>query len=120
MACLSYEAARSKKAQNPVILDVRKISSFCDYFIITSGSSSVQLEAIRDGVEEKLEAEGFRPLHSEGQPKARWLLLDYGGLVVHIFSEEAREFYALERLWFKAKKLTIKNDKNKKRTKPKN
>jgi len=81
------------------ILDLRNLSAFSQYFVLCSGTSSPQLEAISDSIEERLHQHGIRPQHREGRPGAEWVLLDYGRLVVHIFSERARLYYDLERLW---------------------
>lgn len=95
----AVEAASAKKAERIVVLDLRGIASFTDYFVICSGTSTRQVQAIADEIVEKLKAEGTRPLHIEGYTVAAWILIDYGDLVVHIFEQQAREFYDLERLW---------------------
>ncbi|MBI1987097.1 MAG: ribosome silencing factor [Nitrospinae bacterium] len=96
---LCYETAQDKKAYDLVILDLRKYSYVTDYFIICSGSSTVQVQAIADAIDEKLGKEGIRPLGREGYSEAHWVLLDYADVVIHIFHEETRKFYDLERLW---------------------
>lgn len=92
---------QEKKAQQIVSLDLRKIKgSFADFMVICHGGSDRQIEAIADGVEEEVrKAVSEKPLHREGSDKAEWVLLDYVNVVVHIFSEEKRAFYALEDLW---------------------
>jgi len=82
-----------------VLLDVRASCSFADYFLICSGESERQLNAIWDAILETLKARGVVPLHKEGVPGSGWLLADYGSVVIHIFAPEEREFYQLEALW---------------------
>ncbi|VBB06800.1 ribosomal silencing factor during starvation [Lucifera butyrica] len=92
-------AADDKKARDIVILDMQGISSVTDFFVICSANSTTQVAAIADNIEEKLSEKGINPLHKEGYREAHWILLDYGTCVVHIFIEEDRNFYNLERLW---------------------
>jgi ribosome-associated protein len=92
-------AALDKKAEDVVVLDLRKVSSFTDYFLLASGGNQKQLLAIADAVLEVLREEGMRPNHTEGYPRQEWILLDYAGLVVHVFTPGMRAFYDLERLW---------------------
>jgi ribosome-associated protein len=103
----AVEAAQDKKARNVTVLDLRDLSAFSEYFVLCSGTSSPQLEAISDAIEERLHQHGVRPRHREGRPGAEWVLLDYGRLVVHIFSERARLYYDLERLWRAAPRADI-------------
>ncbi len=99
-------ACQEKKASDLAVLELGKHSgAFTDYFVICSGANPRQIQAIADAVEEQLEKTGRAPLHVEGYPQAEWVLLDYVDLVVHIFSEKARRFYDLERLWRSAKRL---------------
>lgn len=96
-------AAVSRRAQNPVILDLRKLDCFTDYFAIFSGISDVQVEGISEAVLEELEENwDQRPWHREGSQKADWILLDYVDFIVHIFLDERRSYYSLERLWAEA------------------
>ncbi len=88
-----------------VALDVREISSFADYFIICSGGNSRQIQAIADEIELQLKKFGEYPASIEGYQNAEWVLVDYGDVVIHIFSEKAREYYDLDRLWRDAKRL---------------
>ena len=90
---------QNKKGYDIKILDLKNLSSIADYFVICSGTSTTHIKAISDGLEEKLENLGVKYLHKEGYNSARWILLDYGDVVVHIFHEEDRNFYKLERLW---------------------
>jgi len=92
-------AALDKKATDVVILDVRATTTFTDFFILASGDNQRQLVAIADAVLRRLRDEGMRPAHVEGYPKQEWILLDYTGLVVHVFTPRSRSFYDLERLW---------------------
>ncbi len=99
-------ACQEKKAEEVSVLELGKHSgAFTDYFVICSGANPRQIQAIADAVEERLHKTGIRPLHVEGYQQAEWVLLDYVDLVVHIFSEKARRFYDLERLWRTAKRL---------------
>ena len=99
-------AADDRKAVDLKVLHLQKVSDFTDYFLICSGTSERQVQAIADGVEERLRAKRLRPLHVEGYNRAQWVLLDYGDLVVHVFQEEPRRHYALERLWSDAPDVT--------------
>ena len=99
-------ACQEKKAEDLAVLELGKHSgAFTDYFVICSGTNPRQIQAIADAVEEHLERAGLAPLHVEGYQQGEWVLLDYVDLVVHIFSEKARRFYDLERLWRSAKRL---------------
>ncbi|MDU2063730.1 MAG: ribosome silencing factor [Sporomusaceae bacterium] len=92
-------AASDKKAQNIVILDMEGISPVTDSYIICSAFSTTQVKAIADNIEEKLSEQGVEPSRKEGYREGRWILLDYGDAVAHVFIEEDRLFYSLERLW---------------------
>jgi ribosome-associated protein len=99
-------ACQDKQAEDVAILELEKDSgAFTDYFVMCSGTNPRQVQAIADAVDERLEALGLRVTHSEGYKQAEWVLLDYVDFVVHIFSEKARQFYDLERLWKSAKRL---------------
>jgi len=99
-------ACQDKQADNVTVLELEKDSgAFTDYFVMCSGSNSRQIQAIADAVDEHLEALGMRVTHAEGYKQAEWVLLDYVDFVVHVFSEKARQFYDLERLWKSAKRL---------------
>jgi ribosome-associated protein len=101
-------AAESKKATDIKVLDLRGVTSFADFFVITTGSNSRQVQAIADevGLQMKQKAREM-PLSLEGYEQAEWVLMDYGDLLVHIFSPKAREYYDLERLWRSAKPVEI-------------
>ena len=99
-------ACQDKQAEELTILELEKESgAFTDYFVMCSGTNPRQIQAIADAVDERLEALGLRVTHSEGYKQAEWVLLDYVDFVVHVFSEKARQFYDLERLWKSAKRL---------------
>jgi len=95
----AYEIMEEKKARNIEIIDISKISTLADYFIICSGTSTIHIRTIADELELKMGEAGYNLIHKEGYESARWILLDFGELVVHIFHEEDRSFYNLERLW---------------------
>ena len=95
----AIEAAFDKKAQDAVVIELRDICSFTDYFLICTGTSTRHNQSIADNIEETLKKQGVRPLHIEGHTEGEWILLDYVDFVIHIFSARAREFYDLERLW---------------------
>ena len=98
-------AAREKQAADVVLLDLEGLGAFTDYFLICTGFSSPQLEAICDEIEKQLERVGARRAHREGKAGSDWMLLDFGGLIVHVFTERARHFYDLERLWRAARRV---------------
>jgi ribosome-associated protein len=100
-------AAESKKALDLKILDLRGISSFTDYFFLCSGSNPRQNHAISDIIGEELAKLGEKPVTTEGYQSANWILMDYGDFCVHVFSEETRAYYDLERLWGMAESLPI-------------
>lgn len=89
----------SKKAFDVKILKLKDISSVCDYFVIASGDADVQIKAIADAIQDGLRDEGQKPMHREGLREGNWVLLDYVDVIVHIFYEPTRRFYALEKLW---------------------
>jgi len=99
IACLAAEAAVVKKGHNPVILDLRPVTLVADYFVITSAPTAVQVRAITEGIQARLREQGMTVRHREGYDLARWILLDYGAVVVHVLNEVERAFYNLERLW---------------------
>jgi len=102
---LAVEAALGRKAEDLCVLDLRELSAFTDFFVITHGNSSRQNAAIGEAVEAALKPAGFRPLSVEGRESAEWILLDYGSFVVHVFSRAARDNYGLENLWGDAPRL---------------
>jgi len=108
---LAITCAAEKKALGTVLLDLREVADFTDFFIITSGSNQRQVQAISDEIEEKMKRQfGETPLNIEGYNSAEWILMDYGDFIVHIFGEKEREFYDLERLWRDARTINIPED----------
>jgi ribosome-associated protein len=103
----ALEAAAEKKAINSVVLDLREVASFTDYFVITSGTNERQVQAISDEIVETLKKAGTAAARVEGYKTAEWILLDYGDFVVHVFDEKARTFYDLERLWRESKRVEL-------------
>jgi ribosome-associated protein len=101
----AVQAAEEKQAADIVLLDLDGLGAFTDYFLICTGFSSPQVAAICDEVEEQLERIGIRRLHREGKAGSDWMLLDFGGLIVHVFTERARHFYDLERPWRAARRV---------------
>ena len=103
---IAVRACQEKKAENITVLKLDEQSSgFTDYFVVCSGSNPRQVQAIADEVDKSLSAQGIEPKHMEGYNQAEWLLMDYVDFVVHIFSESARKFYDLERLWKTATRI---------------
>ena len=103
----ALHAAGEKKALEPVVLDLREIASFTDYFVIVSGANERQVQAISDEVYETLKKSGHTSARVEGYKTAEWILLDYGDFVVHVFEQKARKFYDLERLWRESKRVEL-------------
>ncbi len=99
MARLAVEALEDKKAVDVRILDIGQISTLADYFIIASGNNRNQVQAMADNVDEVLAKAGYQAKQTEGYQNANWILLDYGDVVIHLFDEENRLFYDLERIW---------------------
>ncbi|HEV2104429.1 MAG TPA: ribosome silencing factor [Candidatus Eisenbacteria bacterium] len=100
-------AARSKKAERLVALDLAGLEGVADYFLVCSGASEPQVRAIAEAVEDQLRARDVRPWHVEGGEGRRWILLDYVDVVVHVFHEKTREYYLLERLWGDARSVDL-------------
>jgi ribosome-associated protein len=96
---IAAAAILSRKGRDPVLLDLRGITLIADFFLLCHGTSTVHIKALTDAVVERLKKRGIKPSGREGQGQSGWTLLDYGDVIVHIFSEEQREFYSLERLW---------------------
>ena len=96
---IALQAVNDKKGIDVVVLDISAVATFADYFLVCSGDSVRQIQAIVDEVEQKMAAHGQRPSHVEGYTNAEWVLMDYGDLIVHVFSKRARAYYDLERLW---------------------
>jgi ribosome-associated protein len=105
---MAVRACQEKKAENISVLQLdEQASGFTDYFLLCSGTNPRQVQAIADDIDQKLSAAGVEPKHMEGYNQADWVLMDYVDFVVHIFSENARKFYDLERLWKTAKRLEL-------------
>ena len=101
-------AAVDKKGGDIVVLDLRGISTFTDYFVICSATSEPQLKAISSSIREQVREEfGRKPISEDGYPASQWIILDYGDVIVHLFQGEKREFYSLESLWGDAKRVTL-------------
>ena len=101
----AVEAAQEKQAVDIAVLNLEGAGAFAEYFLLCSGRSQPQIKAIAEAIEERLERQGTHLSHREGKANAEWVLLDYGSFVVHIFSERAREYYDLERLWRDAERI---------------
>ena len=98
-AKIAVEALKDKKAQDVKIIDIKNVTVIADYFIIASGTNKNQVQAMADNVEEMMGQAGFIPRQVEGYHAANWILMDYNDVIVHIFSEENRLFYDIERIW---------------------
>ncbi len=108
LAIIAAKALDEKKGKEISAIEITEITTLADYFVIATGGSSTQINALCDAVEKALkEQAGESPLHREGHRDGTWVLLDYGCLAVHVFSQEAREFYDLERLWSDGKPLDL-------------
>jgi ribosome-associated protein len=106
MVKLVFEALEEKKGEDIQIIEIKDISIIADYFIIANGANALQVDALVDSVKDKLGRNGYEPLRVEGVKSASWILMDYGDVVVHIFSKEDRLFYDLERIWRDGKIIT--------------
>ncbi len=106
------EVAQDKKAKDIQVIELKDLTIIADYFVICSGESSAQVKAIADAVDERLSKKRLHPSGIEGLPYARWVLMDYGDVVVHIFDEETRAYYGLEKLWLDAPRIALDEDKD--------
>lgn len=109
-ALLCVKAAIDKKAENAKVLNLTDLSGFTDYFVICSGTSDRQVQAISDSVESTMKKAGWPSLSVEGHNEGRWVLMDFGDVVVHIFLDALREYYDLENLWSDAPQVKIPSD----------
>jgi len=109
MANNAIESLKDKKATDIKLLDIHELSTIADYFIIATGNSTTQVQAMSDELEEKMELAGYKMHHKEGFRNGRWILLDFGHIIVHLFHDEERKFYNLERLWVDAKSILVEN-----------
>ncbi len=107
MARAIVDAAEDKKASNIILLDIRNVSTIADYFVICSGNSERQAKAIARGIEDDLDKNEVSPRHREGLDQGRWVLLDYGDVIVHIFTQAERDYYRLEKLWSEAHTVLV-------------
>ncbi len=106
-AALAAKCIDDKKGKKLQVLQVGELTSIADYFVIASGTSSTQVKAIADEVIDKMKQTGEEPIHIEGFNSAMWILIDFADVVVHVFMEETRDFYGIERLWADAKQISI-------------
>ena len=102
VAQMIVDVASEKLAENIVLLDLRQVAPFADYFVIMSAQSARQIEALAEDIAEAMENAEVKRFHREGTPASSWVLLDFSNVIVHIFRPEEREFYGLERLWARA------------------
>jgi ribosome-associated protein len=109
LLCLSI--IKERKALDPIVFEMGKLTSITDYFIIASGNSSRQVQAIARHLTRRMREEGFRAYGVEGEPEGQWILMDYGDVVIHIFYQPVREFYDLEGLWIEAPRIELDEDR---------
>ena len=107
IAELAWKAADAKQAVDPVLLDISRLTAIAHYFLVTHGNSDRHVRAIAQNIQEVLEKEGVPLWHMEGMNGGRWVLLDYGALIIHVFYRDLREFYGIERLWGNARRITV-------------
>jgi len=113
MVKLAYEALEDKKGEDIKVIEIGDISIIADYFIIANGTNSSQVTALVDSVQDKLTRAGYEPKRVEGVRSSTWVLMDYGDVIVHVFSQDDRLFYNLERIWRDGKTITkeqLEND----------
>jgi ribosome-associated protein len=103
----AVRAAEAKKANDLLVLDLRKAAAFTDFFLICSGTNARQNRAIADAILDALAMDGAKPAHVEGYDRSEWILLDYFDFIVHIFAPDTRAFYGLERLWGSAERVEV-------------
>jgi ribosome-associated protein len=108
-ARLCLKIIRERKAIDPVLFEVGRLTSVTDYFLVASGNSSRQIQAITKHLRKRMREEGFRPFGVEGEEEGHWVLMDFGDVVIHLFYEPFREFYDLEGLWIEAPRIRIEN-----------
>lgn len=106
-AILCAQSALDKKAYDVVVLDVAELTSLADYFVICTGRSDTQVQAITQSIEQGLAAQGIKPQAIEGYTRGQWVIMDYADVVVHVFFEPMREFYDLDRLWTRAARVAL-------------
>lgn len=103
---MAVDALESKKGVNPIILDVRELSNITDFFVIVHGNSSPHIKALAEEVHLRLKQEGVRNHRKSGSPESAWIAMDFVDVVVHVFSGETRQYYALEELWSDAERIS--------------
>ncbi len=103
----AVKCADDKKAHDLKVLDIKDLTTLADYFVICHGTSTSQMGAISDAIEEKFKSEGILMLNQGAHDSTQWILMDYGDVIVHIFNEESREFYGIEKLWADAESVDI-------------
>ena len=113
-ALLCLDIIQERKAVAPVLMEVGRLTSFTDYFLVASGHSSRQVQAISQHMARRLREEGFRPFGIEGEQEGHWVLMDYGDVVIHLFYQPVREFYDLEGLWTEAPRVEPDETRKKK------
>ena len=113
-ALLCLKIVKERKAMDPVLFEVGKLTSITDYFLIASGNSIRQVQAITRHLTKRMRVESFRPYGLEGEQEGRWVLADYNDVVIHIFYKPAREFYDLEGLWIEAPRIDLDEDSKRK------
>jgi ribosome-associated protein len=113
-ARLCLKIVKERKALSPVLMDVGKLTSIADYFLIASGNSTRQVQAIGRHMTRRMREEGFRAYGIEGEQEGQWILMDYGDIIVHIFYDPVREFYDLEGFWIEATRIDSDENKRKK------
>ena len=106
MAIIAYNALTDKKGEDVRVIQITEVASFADFFIIADGTNPSQISALVDNVEEQMSKAGFEAKRIEGVRNSNWILMDYGDIIVHVFSKEDRLFYDLERIWKDGKELT--------------
>lgn len=107
MVKIAAKALEDKKAEDIRVIDIREISTIADFFVIANGTNANQLAAMRDAVDEELYKAGYHTKQVEGNQNSTWILMDYNDIIVHIFSDESRTFYDLERIWRDGKEVSV-------------
>ncbi|MFP4036661.1 MAG: ribosome silencing factor [Desulfobacteraceae bacterium] len=109
-AILCLRLVKERKALDPLLFEVEELTSLTDYFLVTSGGSTRQVQAIAGHLSRKMREAGLKPLGVEGEEEGRWVLMDFGDVVIHVFYQPVREFYDLEGLWVEAPRIEVQDD----------